>query len=253
MRCENQNMLLAFKVIWFFFQLNDPALITHLLSDGFYLRVANMIDTGLDLIQSKTRQPQQQHQENQLVAERKDAAASDAANKDKDSGSSLAPRRSFGDSDGVAPMDIDDSEDVKSSGVASSSGKTVQREVNTAMRAGAPATVGNGSGHSSSDQCNAEKKEGTQGLKNESLKGAIEYGKGKLGMHFSGPQFKQVAQISDPQTLQKIHTNFRALTLVEVVQGVENMLDGALHQSLLSMVAQNSGEILRSLACDGCF
>ena len=171
------------------------------------------------------------------------------------------------DGDSTAPMDIDDDDDnknmPKTAAAVTAADKSAQggSGVATAGRAtAAGAGTPTQSSESESGHCGSQggaastKTDGAPpGLKNVSPTGAIEYGKGPLGTHLTGSQFKQVAHISDPRTLGKIHTNFRVLTLMDVVQGTDQMLDGALHQSFLSIVAQNSGDILRSLACDDSF
>ena len=56
--------------------------------------------------------------------------------------------------------------------------------------------------------------------------------------------------IANENLIKKIHLNFRAQALLEHVQTVEQMLDSALHQTMVRMIGTNTGDILRGLASD---
>ena len=243
---DKENIILGFKVLWAMFRLNDPAIISYLLSDSIYLRVANVIDVGLEIISYSSGQSGQSRQKSdgkdvndpvEPAASLRSAGA-DAANQDSsmqerhgercDAGqmSKRVPtdRNISGEQDGIAPMDINHEDDETSTG--STSVRSTEKTKSLGV---------------------------TGSSKYVSIDGSIEYGKGQFGQHLTGSQFKQVAPIADPLTLEKIHTNFRILTLMDVVQAVDQMLNGPLHQCFLGIVAQNSEEVIRSLANDDIF
>ena len=254
---DTENIILAFKIVWSMFRLNDSAVISLLLSDDMYLRVANVIDVGLEAVSGASERVGQQSE----VKERKDqvetASAVQVGDKevakyvDSKSGrhgegheagqldqAMLRETSSLDEEDGIVPMDIDVEDNAASISIVkdTSSGSLSRRNPEKAN-----------SMHEYESDRSVAKKKHAGSSKN------IEYGKGWLGQQLTGSQFKQVAPIADSQTLEKIHANFRVLTLMDVVQATDQMLDGQLHQCFLGMVAQNSEEVIRSLADDDIF